>query len=142
MAAAVISSRASSLGVSAGPETVALVESTNIDVDSNIDFTVVGPCESVELLIVSATAKTGTPSIVFTLQRLDPVTGTAFDIIASAALTDAGNTWLAIGHHLAAVANHSAANRIVSEQLRLKIDYTGTPVTDVLNGVTVTALGI
>jgi hypothetical protein len=141
MAAAVISSKAASLGTSAGPESATLVEATNIDVDSNIDFTVVGPCEAVELLIVSATAKTGTPSVVFTLQRIDPVTGTAFDLVASSALTDAGNTWLAISHHAAAVANH-VAQRQVTEKLRLKIDYTGTPVTDVLNAVTVTAFGI
>lgn len=142
MAAAAKNANAGPLGVSAGPDSTTLVSSTNVDVDSNIDFSIIGPAEAVELLIVSAGAKTGTPSVVFTLQRIDPTTGTAFDIIASAALTDAGNTWLACGHTVAAVANHSPANRMISEQMRLKIDYTGTPVSDVLNGLTVTALAV
>lgn len=141
MAAAAKASNAAPLGVSAGPESVVLVASTNIDVDSNIDFNVIGPCEGVELTIVSAAGKTGTPSVVFTLQRLDLASNSFVDLVASAAVTDAGNTWLLVSHHAAAVTNH-AIGRLVTEQMRLKIDYTGTPVTDVLNAVTVTASGI
>lgn len=141
MAAAVVSSRRAPLGVSAGPEATVLVESTNIDVDSNIDFVVLGECEGVEVVIVSATAATGSPSIVFTLQGYDLASGTYVDLVATAAVVAAGNTWLLLSHHASAVSNH-AVGRLVREQLRLKIDYTGTPATDVLNGVTVTANGI
>jgi hypothetical protein len=137
MAAAARSAHFAAVGVKAGPQDIPLVDATNIDVDSNIDFSVWAGCQGIEILIVSGTAKTGTPSIVFTLQRIDPVTGTAFDLVASSALTDAGNTYLATSLYSAAVANH-VAQRIVSEHMRLKIDYTGTPTTDVLNNVTAT----
>lgn len=141
MAAAVVSTKRAPLGVSAGPESTVLVEATNIDVDSNIDFVVLGPCEGVEVVIVSGTAKTGTPSVVYTLQAFDLASGTFIDLVTSAAMTNSGNDWLLVSHHAAAVANH-AVGRLVREQMRLKIDYTGTPVTDVLNNVTVTASGI
>lgn len=141
MAAAARSTKASTLGVSSGPEQTVLVESTNIDVDSNIDFTIDAETEGVEVVIVSASAKTGTPSVVFTLQGWDAASATYRDLVASAALTDAGETWLLVSHHAAAVTNH-AVGRLVREQMRLKIDYTGTPVTDVLNAVTVSANAI
>lgn len=141
MAAASKSAAAQPLGVSLGPEETILVAATNIDVDSNIDFVVVGPAEGVEVVIVSGTAKTGTPSVVFTLQRKDLASGTYIDLVSTAAMTNNGNDWLLVSHHAAAVTNHSVG-RLVSEQMRLKIDYTGTPVTDVLNNVTVTALAI
>lgn len=141
MAAASKSAAAQPLGVSLGPEETILVAATNIDVDSTIDFVVVGPAEGVEVVIVSGTAKTGTPSVVFTLQRKDLASGTFIDLVSTAAMTNNGNDWLLVSHHAAAVTNHSVG-RLVSEQMRLKIDYTGTPVTDVLNNVTVTALAI
>lgn len=141
MAAAVVSTKRAPLGVSAGPDATVLVDATNIDVDSNIDFVLIGPADGVEVVIVSAVAKTGTPSVVYTLQALDLASGTFIDLVTSAAMTNSGNDWLLVSHHAAVVANHSV-NRCVREQFRLKIDYTGTPVTDVLNGVTVTALAV
>lgn len=141
MAAAAVSTKRAPLGVSAGPDATVLVDSTNIDVSSNIDFVVIGPADGVEVVIKSAAAKTGAPSVVFTLQGLDLASNTFIDLVASAAVLDASDTWLLLSHHAAAVANHSVG-RVVREQLRLKIAYTGTPVTDVLNGVTVTALAV
>jgi hypothetical protein len=138
MAAAAKTTNVAPLGITAGPESVVLVTSTNIDVDSTIDFNLLGPVEAVELTIVSAVAKTGSPSIVFTLQAKDLASGTYVDLVASAAVTDAATAYLATSHVSPAVAN-KVAQRIVREQMRLKIDYTGTPTTDVLNGVTVTA---
>lgn len=138
MAAASKSTTAPPLGIQSGPETSVLVASTNIDVDSTIDFEVIGPAEAVEVVIVSATTKTGTPSVVFTLQLHDEGSNTYLDVVASTALTDAGNRFLVCNPNVAAVANISGA-RVVRPKMRLKIDYTGTPVTDVLNGVTVTA---
>ena len=141
MAAAAVSAMRTPLGVSAGPDSTVLVDSTNVDVDSNIDFVVLGPCEGVEVQIISGAAKTGTPSVVFTLQRLDLASNTFVDLVATTALTDAGERHLLVSHHAGVVANVAAA-RLVTGGLRLKIDYTGTPTTDVLNGLTVTANAI
>ena len=138
MAAAAKTAGEHVLGLSAGPEGVVLFAATNIDVNSNIDFSVVGPCDAVEVVVVSGTAKTGTPSVVFTLQGFNPASGLFEDLVAATALTDIGNKFLLVGAQVAVTANVSA-QRAVRERLRLKIAYTGTPVTDVLNNVTACA---
>jgi hypothetical protein len=138
MAAAVRSTKFQPVGQKRGPQDIPLVDATNIDVDSNIDFVVWAGCQGIEILLVSGTGKTGTPSVVFTLQRVDPVTNTAYDLVASTAMTDTGSPlYLATSLYSPAVTN-KVAQRIVSEHMRLKIDYTGTPVTDVLNNFTAT----
>lgn len=143
MAAATKIANVAALGVASGPESVVLVASTNLDVTSNIDFAVQGDCEAVELTIVAGPAAvTGSPSVVFKLQYFDLASGTFIDVISSAAVVAAGSTFLSIGHNIGAVANHSAAFRPVRSQMRLVMTYTGTPVTDVLNGVTVTASAV
>lgn len=141
MAAASRSTKYATLGVADGPETSVLVDAMNLDVDSNIEFAVLARTDGVELSIISATAKTGTPSVVFNLQGWDEASQTWETLVTSTALTDAGSTWLLVSHHAAAVTNHSVG-RLVRPRMRLNMDYTGTPVTDVLNGVTVTAHAI
>lgn len=140
MAAATKSTKYNPLGTTNGPDESVLISSVNLDVNSNIDFSIIGPCEAVELTIV-ATSITGAPSVVFNLQRFDEASGTFITLLSSTAMVAAGNKSLLIYHGLTAVANVSA-QRIVSEKLRLNIAYTGTPATDVLNGLTVTALAI
>jgi hypothetical protein len=137
MAAATRSAKYNSLGVSAGPDSTVLVDSTNLDVDSNIEFAIIGPAEAVEVVVVSGVAKTGTPSVVINVQAFDDASQTWLTLLASAALTDIGNKVLLVGPNVPQVSNVSAAH-VLRGRMRVNLDYTGTPVTDVLNAVTVT----
>jgi hypothetical protein len=136
MAAATRSAKYNSLGVSAGPDSTVLVDAVNLDVDSNIEFGIVGPAEAIEVVVISGTAKTGTPSVVINVQAFDDASGTWVTLLASAALADAGTKVLLVGPNVPQVANVSAAH-VLRQRMRVNLDYTGTPVTDVLNNVTV-----
>lgn len=54
------------------------------------------------IVIVSATAKVSTPSVVFTVRGFDPVSGKTWDIAASVALTDVGLQVVRIAPNLTA----------------------------------------
>lgn len=135
MAAATKSTKYTVIGTGINEESNVLVESVNFDVDTNIDFSLLN-VEELEVSITSASAKTGTPSVVFNLQRFNPATQLFETILSSTALTDAGNRRLLVGAQVVPTAN-VAAQAILTDKMRLNMDYTGTPVTDVLNGVTV-----
>lgn len=125
------------LGVGAGPDEIVLMDATNLDVDTNLDFVCLGPIEAVEVAIVSSTAKTGTPSVVVSIQAFNPASGLFDTLLTSAAITDTGQTkLLLVGPNVPQVANVSAAH-VIRGRMRVFLDYTGTPTTDVLNNVTV-----
>lgn len=63
-------------------------------------------------VIIDATASAATPSVVFTIERYNPVGGDWTAVLASAAVTGAGNTVLVVGPGVTAVAN-AAANTSV-----------------------------
>lgn len=135
MAAGSRSTKYSVLGVSAGPDNTVLMDAVNLDVDTNIDFAVIGPCVAIELVFVSGTAKTGTPSVVINLQRWDEASQTFITLGSTAALTDAGNKRLLVAPDATPTAN-VALQGAIAEKWRANIDYTGTPTTDVLNNTT------
>ena len=57
------------------------------------------------LLIIDVTATAATPSVVFTIKGVDPLSGKTWDILASAAVTSTGTTVLRVSPHLTASAN-------------------------------------
>jgi hypothetical protein len=61
---------------------------------------------AVELLvIINVTAASATPSVVFTIKGVDPVSDATWDVLASAAVTGTGTTVLRVSPHLTAAAN-------------------------------------
>lgn len=61
-------------------------------------------------LVIDATAVTATPSVVFTVQGADPVSGKFYTILASAAITATGTTVLRVYPGLTAAANTVASD--------------------------------
>lgn len=139
MAAGARSTKYVVLGLSAGPEQTVLMDAVNLDVDTNLDFVVIGPAECVEVVFVSGTTKTGTPSVVANLQRFDEASQTFITVGSTAALTDTGNKRLLLGPEVAPTAN-VAIQGCITEKMRVNLDYTGTPTTDVLNNTTVSVI--
>jgi hypothetical protein len=60
------------------------------------------------LLVINVTASSATPSVVFTIQGKDPASGTYYTILASTAITGAGQTILRVHPDLTAAANQIA----------------------------------
>lgn len=71
------------------------------------------------IVVIDATALADTPSVVFTIQGIDPVSGKTWDILASAAVVATGTTVLRVSPHLTAAAN-TIAKDIVPARLRIK----------------------
>lgn len=63
-------------------------------------------------IVIDVTAVTATPSVVFTIQGKDKVSGEYYTILASSAITTTGTTVLKVGAGLAASAN-SVANDVL-----------------------------
>ena len=63
---------------------------------------------------IKATAASATPSVVFTVQGKDQLTGDYFDLLASAAVTATGDTFLTIYPAIAVTANVSASTVLPS----------------------------
>lgn len=57
------------------------------------------------LFFINVTAASATPSVVFTIKGHDPISGAAYTILASAAITGAGMTVLRVHPSLTAAAN-------------------------------------
>lgn len=57
------------------------------------------------LFVIDVTAATATPSVVFTIQGVEPVSGNTWTILASAAITGTGTTVLRVHPSLTASAN-------------------------------------
>lgn len=80
-------------------------------------------------LVIDCTAADATPSVVFTIQGKDPVSGKVWTILASAAITAVGTTVLKVYPGLTAAAN-AAANDILPPTWNVKAVHA--------NGVSVT----
>lgn len=63
---------------------------------------------------IKASSPVATPSVVFTIQGKDEITGDYFDLLASAAVTAAGDTFLTIYPAIAATANVAASTVLPS----------------------------
>lgn len=70
------------------------------------------------IFIINVTAVTATPSVVFTVQGIDPVSKTAYTILASAAVTGTGTTTLRVFPGATAAAN-TVANDFLPENVNL-----------------------
>lgn len=138
MATPARSTKYNSLGIAFAPASSVLLDATNIDASADIEFGIVAKVDALEVVVISGTAKTGTPSIVFSIQAFDEASQTWENLLSSAAVTNSGTTTLIISHHATGVTN-AVAQRVPRNRMRLHIVYTGTPVTDVLNNVTATA---
>lgn len=66
------------------------------------------------VLVIDATAATATPSVVFTILGVDPVSGKTWTVLASAAVTAVSTTVLRVSPHLTAAANTIAKDLIPS----------------------------
>ncbi|AMV25513.1 hypothetical protein VT84_14030 [Gemmata sp. SH-PL17] len=69
-------------------------------------------------LVIDATAATSTPSVVFTIQGKDPVSGQYYTILASAAITGVSTTVLRVYPALTAAAN-ATANDVLPQTWRV-----------------------
>lgn len=74
------------------------------------------------ILVIDATAVVATPSVVFTIQGVDPATSKTWDILASAAITATGTTILRVHPELAAAAN-SVAKDMLPAHWQLLCDH-------------------
>ncbi|MBL4664253.1 MAG: hypothetical protein JKY22_12045 [Flavobacteriaceae bacterium] len=61
---------------------------------------------------------TSTPSVVFSIEGKDPLSGTFYNIIDSAAITATGTTTIQIGMNIIAAAN-IAANEMLPSEYRI-----------------------
>lgn len=77
------------------------------------------------VVIIDVTAATGTPSVVFTIQGHDLVSGKRWTILASAGITGVGTTVLRVSPHLTAAAN-TIAKDIVPAVFTVSVVHTGT----------------
>lgn len=73
-------------------------------------------------LTIDATAVTATPSVVVTVDALDPVSGKYYNLLTSAAITAISTTVLRIGPTLTAVAN-LAANHALPDTIRVTMTH-------------------
>ena len=71
---------------------------------------VTGSCAG--LFYINVTAASATPSVVFTIAGEEPISGTAYTILASAAITATGLTVLRVHPALTAAANTIAKNML------------------------------
>lgn len=64
------------------------------------------------LFVIDVTAATSTPSVVFTIQGVEPLSGNVWTILASAAITSTGTTVLRVHPSLTASANTIAKDML------------------------------
>ncbi|MEE9304302.1 MAG: hypothetical protein V3U84_11030 [Thiotrichaceae bacterium] len=70
------------------------------------------------IFTIDVTAVTSTPSVVFSIEGKDPLSGTFYNIIDSAAITATGTTTIQVGINIIAAAN-VAANEMLPEEYRI-----------------------
>ena len=73
-------------------------------------------------IIIDVTATAATPSVVFTVQGIDPASGKAFTILASAAKTGTGTTVLTI-HPFATASANVAVNDFLPENFNINANH-------------------
>jgi hypothetical protein len=79
-------------------------------------------------LVIDVTAVTATPSVVCTVDALDPVSGKYYNLLTSAALTESGSPYtrvLKIGPGLPVTANVSA-NDVLPSTVRVTMTHADT----------------
>lgn len=76
-------------------------------------------------IIIDVTAATATPSVVFTIQGIDPASLGAFTILASAAITGTGTTILTI-HPFATASANVAVNDFLPENFNVNAVHSDT----------------
>lgn len=74
------------------------------------------------LFIVNVTAISATPSVVFTIEGIDPATGTKYNILTSAAVTATGQTVLRVFPGATASTN-LVANDFLPDNINLNIAH-------------------
>ena len=67
------------------------------------------------VFVLDVTEKTATPSVVATIQGIDPLNGAVYTILATAAFTNTGTLALEVGPSIIAAANASANKTIPAE---------------------------
>tara|TARA_R110000803_G_scaffold210685_1_gene283168 strand:- start:5404 stop:5781 length:378 start_codon:yes stop_codon:yes gene_type:complete len=67
---------------------------------------------------IDVSAASATPSVVFSIEGKDPLSGTFYNIIDSAAITATGITTVQVGMNIIAAAN-VAANEMLPEEYRI-----------------------
>jgi hypothetical protein len=70
------------------------------------------------IFFINVTAVTATPSVVFTISGVDPISSATYTILQSAAITGTGLTVLRICTHLAAAAN-TIAKDLLPQALKI-----------------------
>lgn len=70
------------------------------------------------LFFINVTAVTATPSVVFTIAGVDPISSATYTILQSAAITATGLTVLRVCTHLAAAAN-TVAKDLLPQALKI-----------------------
>jgi hypothetical protein len=71
------------------------------------------------VVVIDVTAAAATPSVVFTVQGKDPLSGKYYDILASAAVVATGTTVLKVYPGITAAAN-AAVSDVVPQHWRVK----------------------
>jgi hypothetical protein len=74
------------------------------------------------LFVIDVTAATATPSVVFTIQGVEPISGNVWTILQSAAITAAGTTVLRVYPTLTAAAN-TIAQDILPQGINIFCDH-------------------
>lgn len=74
--------------------------------------------QSSGVFYINVTAISGAPSVVFTIEGIDPISSATYTILASAAVTAPGLTVLRVCAHLAAAAN-TVAKDILPQALKI-----------------------
>lgn len=91
---------------------------------ANADFLVTVKAATGIIVIVRATAKASTPSVVFTVRGFDPVSGQTWDIATSTALTDVGTRVIRI--HPSLVVADCKFNDVVPEYVVIHAEVADT----------------
>ena len=78
-------------------------------------------CQSSGLFFINVTATSATPSVVFTIKGVDPLSSATYTILASAAITGTGLTVLRVCSDLT-----PAANTIAKDLLPQALEITAT----------------
>ncbi len=77
------------------------------------------------VIIIDCTAKTSSPSVVFTVRGYDEASGKTWDILASSAITGTGTTVLRIHPDLTTAAN-AVAKDIIPMKFQIFADHSNT----------------
>lgn len=85
---------------------------------ASADWQVTNKGASHLIVVIDATAKTSTPSVVFTIRGFDPTSGATWDILSGAAVTDVGTQVLQVGNSVVSVTNE-VQNAVLPEHIQI-----------------------